>query len=167
MKFILAVSVAAVLMFHVEQSAAQTMDVTAMMTSPQEGVTGPDSRTFGYGLAATYAFTGAHENIHLIGSLQYHDHGITYDRWNGNVEDVDNDKDLFVGGGVRLTHWGLYAQGLLGFIQKRDPGIQKNNDTKVAGYAGWGYQPRAVGVAGGWYFSEFGIQYGLGLNVRF
>ena len=167
MKFILAVAVVAVLMFHVEQSAAQTMDVTAMITSPQSGEIGLDGRTFGYGMAATYVFTGAHENVHIVGTFQYHNHSRAEYMESGLELIKGTDRDLFVAAGLRFSYKALYGQWMLGFTQKRDVLIDKDNDTKPSGYAGWGFQPSRIGLAGGWYFSEFGIQYGLGLNVRF
>ena len=168
MKFILTLLVAAVATFALPQlAAAQTMDVSVHVSTPQGTEVGLEERSFGFTVAATYAYTQLHSNVHLLGSVQYHDHNRAQ-YTGGEIRTIEgSDRDLVAALGVRLTKWRFYVQGLAGYLQKRDAVMSKEKDTTPAGYIGWGVQPTAIGISGGWHFSDFGEQYSVGLNYRF
>lgn len=165
---VLSVLVAVCMVFAPPQETeAQTLELAAIVTSPQAGEVGLEGRTFGYGFAATYAFTAIHDVIHPVGTIQYHVHNTA----TVNVGELGfingADKDFFAGAGARVNIGTLYAQGIGGFVQKRDALVDAENDTKLAGSVGFGVQPGLIGVGAAWYFSDFGTQYSAGINLRF
>lgn len=163
---VIAVMVAA--SFHAERATAQTMELSASALTPQASDGKPDVGSLGYGLAATYAYTGAHKNVHVIGTLQWHDH----DRLQiaGEVEGVkvitdEVNRDIIVGVGVRLTTWGAFVQGTVGPIEKRKSSTEK--ETKFAVTVAVGYTPGSLGVQATHYRGDFGNHYGAGVFWRF
>ena len=146
MKFILAV-------FHVEHSQAQGMDIAGLIVSPQsdDGMAVTD-RTFGYGASATYMVPFGNEWIQPVATLQYHNHDGMYG------------KDLSLSGGLRLDINDAYAQGTLGFVEKRD--AMTKDDIKLLHTVSVGYQPMRLGAIVTYYASDYGKHYALGLVLR-
>ena len=140
--------------FHVEHSQAQGMDIAGLIVSPQsdDGMAVTD-RTFGYGASATYMVPYGNELIQPVATLQYHNHAGMYG------------KDLSLSGGLRLDiNKNAYAQGTLGFVEKRDA-ISKA-DVKLLHTVSVGYQPTRVGAIATYYASDYGKHYALGLVLR-
>ena len=140
--------------FATQEAAAQDMDISGFVTSPQgEGNVSISDRSFGYGVSTTFVYGKIHEMIQPIGTLQYHNH------------DRAGDKDIMLAGGLRLALHGCYIQGTVGLIEKRD--AMSDGNIKAATSFGIGYVPSFIGVAGNYYVSHFGNHYGAGLVVRF
>lgn len=161
----LAFAIAAALAVPSGPANAQRLEVSSFATSPQKGETDIAARSFGYGFAGHAVFP-IDDAFGIVGTIQYHNHDRAIVQAYG-VDIVEGDSDFWAGAGLRVQKWNVYVQGIGGFVQKRDALDETENDTIPAAFVGWGFQPGVVGVSGGWYFSDFGTQYGAGLTLRF